>query len=51
MVHEGEWGRVVRDRDYSSFYSLFEAQTLSDVLPFIQAHRPKLPHPVYEFCD
>jgi hypothetical protein len=37
-----------RDVDYPSFQRLFEAQSLGDVLPFIRAHRPKFPHPVYD---
>jgi hypothetical protein len=37
--------------DYSLFWALFEAQRLGEVLPFIRAHRPKLPHPVYEIRD
>jgi hypothetical protein len=36
-----------RDLNYSPFCGRFEAQSLSAVLPFIRAHRPKLPHPVY----
>jgi hypothetical protein len=37
--------------DYSPFWGLFEAQRLGELLPFIRAHRPKLPHPVYEIRD
>jgi hypothetical protein len=38
-------------RNYSSFLRHFEAQSFSDVPPFIRAHRPKLPHPVYEISN
>jgi hypothetical protein len=34
--------------EYFRFSRRFEAQTLSVVLPLIRAHRPELPHPVYE---
>jgi len=37
--------------NYSRFYGLIEAQSLGDVLPFIRADRPKLPHPVYDIPD
>src|SRR5450756_1249853 len=42
---------TVRTWHYSRFCSLFEAQSLGGVLPFIRAHRPKLPHPVYAFSN
>jgi hypothetical protein len=43
-----EAGAIVRRNfDYSLFFMPFEAQSLGDVLPFIRAHRPKLPHLVY----
>jgi hypothetical protein len=42
---------VRRILNYSPFCGLFEAQRLGEVLPFIRAHRPKLPHPVYEMRD
>jgi hypothetical protein len=34
-----------------SFEEHCEAQSLGDVLPFIRAHRPKLPHPVYDILN
>ena len=34
--------------DYSRFPGIIEAQSLCVVLPLIRAHRPNLPHPVYE---
>jgi hypothetical protein len=42
---------ITRWRDYSRFYGAIEAQSLGDVLPFIRAHRPKLPHPVYDILN
>jgi hypothetical protein len=37
-----------RTSDYSRFPGAIEAQSLCAVLPLIRAHRPKLPHLVYE---
>jgi hypothetical protein len=38
---------MLRAVDYFLLYRLLEAQSLGDMPPFIRAHRPKLPHPVY----
>jgi len=37
--------------NYRAFCRRFEAQSLSGVLPLIRAHRPKLPHSVYQILD
>jgi hypothetical protein len=37
--------------DYPLFQSSFEAQSLGGLLPIIRAHRPKLPHPVYDILN
>jgi DNA-binding GntR family transcriptional regulator len=37
--------------DYPLFQRSFEAQSLGGLLPIIRAHRPKLPHPVYDILN
>jgi DNA-binding GntR family transcriptional regulator len=37
--------------DYPLFQRSFEVQSLGGLLPLIRAHRPKLPHPVYDILN